>query len=328
MRILLANNVGRILLIAFTNHALDHLLGSVLDKGITKKIVRLGSRSSDERIAPFSIENLERLSPTTNRDSVKQAYRTVKDCEKELKKVLEQLQGGDVPEEERSEYLTMFYPDHLDELLHPPTWIQIIRDERVGWTMAGHNNEEAQSEYDFWISGGDLQWLDAQAAVQEVKKEKSMNNRFQMLSVEGMPLDGTEDDHSESDFDKWDIINSSEESEEEEEHALKEFLERAGLRRLPLMPDTNRPLDEIRSDPAVWLMSIQERSRLSHHWKESTRQYFFDRKRESFAYVKTKYEEAREAYAECQSQVCHPRFLKYEAFIALFSGPPGHALKS
>jgi len=48
-------------MIAFTNHALDHLLGNILDAGITEKIARLGSRhSAHERIVPFSLEYLEK----------------------------------------------------------------------------------------------------------------------------------------------------------------------------------------------------------------------------------------------------------------------------
>src|SRR4051812_4304250 len=130
MRTLLANGAGRILLIAFTNHALDHLLLSVLNAGITKKIVRLGSRSSDEKIAQFSLENLERLSTTstTNQIGINRAYGARKRAETELKDVLQALQGGPVEGSERKEYMELCHPDHRDELLHPPPWIQKVRE--------------------------------------------------------------------------------------------------------------------------------------------------------------------------------------------------------
>ncbi|KAF9504410.1 hypothetical protein BS47DRAFT_1308218, partial [Hydnum rufescens UP504] len=42
LRVLVENQVKPILPIAFTNHALDHILRSGLDTGITKKVVRTG----------------------------------------------------------------------------------------------------------------------------------------------------------------------------------------------------------------------------------------------------------------------------------------------
>jgi hypothetical protein len=59
IRVLKANNIGPILLIAFTNHALDHILSSILDADITKRIVRLGRRANDERVAEYSMDKLE-----------------------------------------------------------------------------------------------------------------------------------------------------------------------------------------------------------------------------------------------------------------------------
>ena len=93
--VLLANNVGTILMIAFTNHALDHMLCSVLDSGITKKIVRLGSRSSDERISQFSIEAMEAVvgksrldrAFSRNHGAVRMIEEQIKDLNIELEKV-------------------------------------------------------------------------------------------------------------------------------------------------------------------------------------------------------------------------------------------------
>lgn len=45
----------QILLLGLTNHAVDHLLLSVLDSEITKKIVRVGSRSKNERIQALQL---------------------------------------------------------------------------------------------------------------------------------------------------------------------------------------------------------------------------------------------------------------------------------
>ncbi|KAJ7346800.1 hypothetical protein DFH08DRAFT_869366 [Mycena albidolilacea] len=66
LQVLLANHVRLILMIAFTNHALDHMLTSVLDAGITNKVVRLGSRSADEKnYVADEVENSERTISNT-----------------------------------------------------------------------------------------------------------------------------------------------------------------------------------------------------------------------------------------------------------------------
>jgi len=49
-----------VLLLAYTNHALDHILRAVYDSDVTKSLARLGSRSKDEVIAGFTLEILER----------------------------------------------------------------------------------------------------------------------------------------------------------------------------------------------------------------------------------------------------------------------------
>jgi superfamily I DNA and/or RNA helicase len=60
LRVLFANNAGPVLLLAFTNHALDHILRSIHDGEVTRDIVRLGSRSKDEVISEYSLESVSR----------------------------------------------------------------------------------------------------------------------------------------------------------------------------------------------------------------------------------------------------------------------------
>ena len=301
MRVLLANRVGRILLIAFTNHALDHLLGSVLDAEITNKIVRLGSRSNDERISPFSLENLEKIGPisTASRISINRAYGARKKAEKELITVLQELQGGQVSDSDRKEYMELFYPGHRAELLDPPEWIRQLRLSEAGWTIAGHRDaQDIRSEYDFWAACSDIQWLKHQVDAKETKR-KSTVNQFAALNVEEVEEDewGDDDVLSQSDF------SESFEIEDEEDMLRNQFLRQAGLDDLPNLPSSDRSLDELLGDSSVWLMSSQERSRLHHSLTEETRQYFLERKKNSFGYLKTKFEEAQVAYEESQSQV-------------------------
>ncbi|KIM23243.1 hypothetical protein M408DRAFT_264970, partial [Serendipita vermifera MAFF 305830] len=299
MRVLLANNAGRILLIAFTNHALDHLLLSVLDAGITKRIVRLGSRSNDERIAQYSLESLERLSTTstTSQISINRAYGARKRAETELREVLLALQGGPVDNAERITYMENYRPEHYDEILHPPVWIEQLREMEAGWTDAqGRLREEPRSEYDFWLSCTDIHWIQAQITAQETQRQESAN-QFSALTVEGGESDDEWGDDSMSFSDSDGHIFES-----EEDTLRNQFLHQAGLMELPRLPSSNRPLDELQEDPMVWLMSDLERDRIHKAWTESTRQHFFDDKRQRFAHLKTRFEEAQVAYDECQSQ--------------------------
>lgn len=54
-----------VLLIAYTNHALDHILRAVHDRDITRNIVRLGSHSKDEVIGDYSLDKLDQMARTS-----------------------------------------------------------------------------------------------------------------------------------------------------------------------------------------------------------------------------------------------------------------------
>lgn len=61
LRVLFANNAGPVLLLAYTNHALDHILRAVHDAEVTKDIVRLGSRSKDEVVSQFNLDTISKV---------------------------------------------------------------------------------------------------------------------------------------------------------------------------------------------------------------------------------------------------------------------------
>ncbi|OXV05509.1 hypothetical protein Egran_06723 [Elaphomyces granulatus] len=64
VKVLLANkkraNIGPLICVCYTNHALDQLLEGLLDDQITSQIVRIGSRSRSERLAPFNLRRIGR----------------------------------------------------------------------------------------------------------------------------------------------------------------------------------------------------------------------------------------------------------------------------
>ena len=110
----------RQVLIAFTNHALDHMINSVLDAGITDNIVRLGSQSKDERVAQFNLAKLEALA---GRNGPTRAYgranAVVKELEEGMRRVMEAIQLPRLSSEKVMEFLNIVYPEMCDSFESP-----------------------------------------------------------------------------------------------------------------------------------------------------------------------------------------------------------------
>lgn len=52
-----------IMLLALTNHALDHMLRAVVDSRATDKLIRIGSQSKDEIIADLTLQKIRMNKP-------------------------------------------------------------------------------------------------------------------------------------------------------------------------------------------------------------------------------------------------------------------------
>ncbi|KAJ7045696.1 hypothetical protein C8F04DRAFT_1065834 [Mycena alexandri] len=197
LRVLLANNIRPILMIAFTNHALDHMLTSVLDAGITKKFVRLGSRSADERISKYSMDTIEMVAGKSRLDrSFGHHYRELKNVEDEIKKLMKTFVAANITSSEFESYLEIQYGEHHEHLyLCPPSWIQILRvalhdDEGEGspWMQAGKHGKveiDDDSMYAFWRKGRDLDFLDS-SLQQHAEYELAVENRNRFSALEAV----------------------------------------------------------------------------------------------------------------------------------------------
>ena len=240
---LVENEARPIVLIAFTNHALDHLLRSVLEAGITKKIVRLGSRCSDEKIAPFSLEEQEKLADPSRLESLSRGeISSLRDVEKELKEILNEYVETEIPSERLEEHMDVRYPYHIDAIRTPPTWIGTIyalqkSEFDAGWRTNPKKNIadiEMQSMYTFWLRGGDINFL--QASRSSFRKAQTPthapnSNHFSVLSsIRDHPIessmendeddgdDGDSDELSSPDFeDDWQNRSTSDESYESDD---------------------------------------------------------------------------------------------------------------
>ncbi|KAJ7163577.1 hypothetical protein C8R43DRAFT_1171786, partial [Mycena crocata] len=201
LRVLLANKIRPILMIAFTNHALDHMLTSVLDAGITKKFVRLGSRSADEKISQYSMETIEMVAGKSRLDrSFGAHYRDMKNVQDEIRGLMNTFVRAQVTSKEFEDYLQVQYNEHFEHLyLCPPTWIRTLRtvfgdDDDAVWMHAGKRGKveaEDNSMYAFWRSGKDLDFLDTSLGRQAEHQQRQENqNRFSALNTIEEEQDG------------------------------------------------------------------------------------------------------------------------------------------
>ena len=157
-------------MIAFTNHALDHMLCSVLDANITQKVVRLGSRSADERIQKFSIEAMEQLA---GRSLLSQAfasnYRDVKGIEKKINELMKDCMKPNFDTEDLMRWLEIQYPVLYEDLTNPPPWVDTLHkfsqessQRDGGYIRVGKGGREEvvdDSIHTYWLSSEDLTFL-------------------------------------------------------------------------------------------------------------------------------------------------------------------------
>jgi len=165
LRVLIANKVGPIVMIAFTNHALDHMLTSVLDKKITDKVVRLGRRSKDERMAQYSIEVLEEKHGQSQLSySVRSLYRDLKDLEEKMEILMRQVKDTAVQHTDVMVFLKKTEAPHhalLDTLPAPISalheiWLELDDGFRT-MGKGGQAKKKDKTTFGFWLGGGDLE---------------------------------------------------------------------------------------------------------------------------------------------------------------------------
>lgn len=155
-------------MISFTNHALDHLLGSILDADITRSVVRLGTRCTDERVAPFSMEELEKGSNGSRLSHRLRGitYHALKDSEEEMKEFLEAFVGLNVKTESLGTHLRCKHKAHWDGLSNPPWWIKVLFKLQAAdsewYAVKRHGKAEVvdSSLLAYWMRGADLAFLE------------------------------------------------------------------------------------------------------------------------------------------------------------------------
>ncbi|KAG6903063.1 hypothetical protein C0995_006250 [Termitomyces sp. Mi166 len=363
----LVKSATPILMIAFTNHALDHLLTGVLDAGITNKIVRLGGRSVDERIKKFSMEEIEQIAGRSRLDrSFARDYRALKDIEKEIQKLMQKFSQTVVPSDTITDYLAIQYPEHSEHIKFPPSWISAIfavslADGDAGWQTVGNQatTEGVRNIYSFWQRGADLEFLSRmsrpQPPVEPLPQPEAFPpvNKFALLKEEvADALDDNDDSDEEPPWlSSWDSPSENESSATATATATavpvaqpETFLPApsrspspAGLRisdlqdpavfflahgcaQVPLVPDSNRSLDELLLEGDMWAFAIAERRKLHAYWEQQVRENIYRNNIEDFERLRGNYVRALEVCNEGKDEVISHNF-----FVGLVTEPSGAA---
>ncbi|CAG8445859.1 16122_t:CDS:10, partial [Cetraspora pellucida] len=174
MRVLLANrtttNIGPILTICFTNHALDQFLENLLKVGI-QNIVRLGSRSRSEIIRDFNLEEICRNRARSKHQGwlLAQGYKELEQIEKKADQLQNSLTNKFLDWNDVSIYLKVEYPDHLRNFQYPDIPDFLLEptaedDEEDGkWRKAKNKRNKKRSVF--------LQWVDDSEDANEYANE-------------------------------------------------------------------------------------------------------------------------------------------------------------
>lgn len=244
-------------MIAFTNHALDHMLVSVLDAKITNRIVRLGSRSADERISGFSIEKLEEIAGRSSLAGVASSeYRELKKVEKQIKDFMIKCLRTNVDSERILEHLQIVQPEFYEDFLAPAPWIRELYESNVennrGFVTVGRNGDSKtadESLYSFWLNGYDIEFLfqahnpPPPKVYQPITTQNTVEqttNRFSALSLnsdikpdlngtssgEEDETDSSEDENEERDVEEvWQALPFDDEDSDEPQASADEHIQ-------------------------------------------------------------------------------------------------------
>ena len=263
-------------LIAYTNLALDHLLTLILDANVTTKIVRLGSRATDERIAQYSLNLLEQLQVSGQNEldrPRRRQYAILKEVEEEMAKIMNRIQIPRLTPEDAERYLDFHYPQHANSLREPPFWIaEVFRkateDENVNgeWVEVSRSKKTAQDPeikgiYGFWKGGGDIEFIQPPPTSSKTKGKEKVDSR-------------------------------------------QAFFDELGFfGQFPQIPSERRPLEQLVTIDNVWSMSLFERKCLGESWEDEMRRIAYESNLEEFNLLKQQYKQACQTYEDVQDEV-------------------------
>ncbi|KAG8908713.1 hypothetical protein FRC01_007272, partial [Tulasnella sp. 417] len=297
LRVLISNKIKPILLIAFTNHALDNIITHVLDKGLTEKVVRLGSRSTDENLAKYTLEQIMRNRSSKADRSAGRQYGIMKDAQEKMSRLMFRVASHLPEEEDLGPYLQQYFPQYHASLYRPPGWISRIIGDSMGWQTVLKRGSRKKTPVDVWKTGEDIAFItpppdsvvnDSQGPKDPEKQRKGPTRGFDLL-----PKEGDEDP-------------STEEEEEPEPpswlETMIDFFAEFHISSIPQIPSSNRPLHELLNTSYVWSMSMEERQTLLSYWADEARECAREPQKAEFEKLKRNHAEARNAWSDIMDQ--------------------------
>jgi len=277
-------------LIAYTNHALDHMVNLVLDAKITEKIVRLGTRSSDERISEYTLSKLERLAtaPTLDR-SMKRQYAVMKRLEETMTETMTSIRLPLLSWDEIEKYLDIHYPEHADRFREPPFWITRLvemkreEEEKLGeFTQVTHRKKGmstvqssvSKTMYGFWRQGFDLEFIQQKPPTPVQKEKGDLDTK---VTTE-MPQS---------------LLTNPE-----------AFFTNLGFEgQMPPVPSGNRKIIQLLDFANVWSMSANERLKLADQWEQKIRNLAYNTRLNQYTRLKQEYKDACKEYDDMRDEV-------------------------
>ena len=250
------------------------MLTSVLDAQITTNVVRLGSRATDERIAQYSLRNLEQRSGTGDSDRPRRRqFAALKRVEENMTYIVNQIQLPHLTWEDAEKFLDFHYPQHADSLRGHPFWIaeifrRVTKDETENgeWKQVSKGKKTTQDPaitgiYGFWKSGGDIEFLQPPSTSSRTEENGGVDSR-------------------------------------------QAFFIELGFSGIPPTPSGRRPLEHLlRSTSNVWSMSLFERKCVGQSWEEEMRKISYESNLQEFELLKVQYKDACQAYEDIQDEV-------------------------
>lgn len=275
-------------LMAFTNHALDHMLTSVLDANITKKVVRLGSRTTDPRIEAYSLYKLEQVSGRGELDRpLRREYAAMKRLEEDMTRITNRIQLPTLTWKDAENYLDFHYPHHADSLRGPPFWIaELFRRneedeiENGEWTQVPQKGKKVNQDaeiagvYGHWKNGRDIEFILPRPPQKKAADEEGTNTDPRAVFFNELGYGG----------------------------------------RIPPVPSGSRSLQQLTGVENVWSTSLLERQRLAESWEADMRKIAYDSLLAEFDQLRERYKDACKAFEEIQDEVSRFVDLCYQSY--------------
>ena len=340
---------------AFTNHAVDHLIRSVLDSKITSKIVRLGGHSADELIASKSLENLEKIAGESRlRPALNIQFRILKNLESDMMELMNRVTGRWVPSRKVMDALEYDSPDQFESLSHPPAWIihhYATCATNEGWEVAGGEDRSIKTLFDYWYRGLDIDFLlpDAPPPVHDKEVSASEPNRYRILQRvpspeeaaggEGRNEDSDDPEPDLSDIpltERWMFVPKKKsplfapepESPDDDAQAPPSPVPSMSPRDAFLasfgaldaqVPTGDRGLDELEAVSDIWTTSKKERGILGATWIRKARTRDYEIQRTEFERVEKSHKKAQERYSELKDEASWPFSLRTRHRLIIFA---------